>query len=402
MSDAGAFAGRLRQNIRLNYAYTALIYAQLDKGVWMLFLSFRGLGLVEIGLVESAYQLAMLVFGVPAGAIADLIGRKVCLVLSVVAKIAGYTLILSSHGTVGFAAGFVLGAISTVLYQGASESLTYDSCKIAGLQGSYKKIYGNILALAFVSAAIGLAAGGLIASFSYEWVYYASIAVLLCALVPAALFTETRGVADSADGAVGKRRPSVTALFSKTVRLIADNPLILYLLILSASITVVDMTIYMYCQKYFEGMSIPLYLIGIIFCVDSVCAAIGARYAYALERFRNRDVILLIPAVIVAMYILLALINGPIVVLMLWIATVFVVGFWPILSDLINTRVPTENRATVLSVKSQLSSMGVAIVFPVAGLIASQSSLSTAFLWLVVIAIPLMVFCVVKIRKIAF
>ncbi len=118
--------------------------------------------------------------------------------------------------------------------------------------------------------------------------------------------------------------------------------------------------------------------------------------------FRNRDVILLIPAVIVAMYILLALINGPIVVLMLWTATVFVVGFWPILSDLINTRVPTENRATVLSVKSQLSSLGVAIVFPVAGLIASQSSLSTAFLWLVVIAIPLIVYCVVKIRRIAF
>ena len=56
----------------------------------MLFLSYRGLGLVEIGLVESAYQFAMLVFGVPAGAIADLIGRKVCLVLSVVAKIIGY------------------------------------------------------------------------------------------------------------------------------------------------------------------------------------------------------------------------------------------------------------------------------------------------------------------------
>jgi predicted MFS family arabinose efflux permease len=286
-----------------------------------------------------------------------------------------------------------------VLYQGASESLTYDSCKIAGLQGSYKKIYGNILALAFISAAIGVAAGGMIASFSYEWVYYASIIVMLCALVPAAMFTETRGVADDI---TGKKRQSIIGLFSRTARLIADNPLILYLLLISALITVIDQTIYMYCQKYFEAMSIPLYLIGIIFCVDSVFAALGARYAYLLERFRNRDVILLIPAIIISMYILLALVNLPVVVLMLWTATIFVVGFWPILSDLINTRVPTENRATVLSVKAQLSSLGVAIVFPVAGLIASMSSLSTAFLWLIVIAIPLMAYCVVKIRKIAF
>ena len=52
--------------------------------------------------------------------------------------------------------------------------------------------------------------------------------------------------------------------------------------------------------------------------------------------------------------------------------------------------------------KGQLSSLGVMIVFPVVGLIAAQSSLSTAFLWLLVTAIPLIIYCVVKIRKIAF
>jgi MFS family permease len=396
MSTVPDFATGVRRNIRLNYAYTALIYAGLDKGVWMLFLSYRGLGLVEIGLVESTYQFAMLVFGVPAGIIADMIGRKVCLVMSIVAKICGYALILWSGDTIGFAAGFVLSAASTVLYQGASESLTYDSCKIAGLQGSYKKIYGNILALAFISAAIGVAAGGMIASFSYEWVYYVSIGVMLCALVPAALFTETRGIQ------TGEKRQGVVALFSRSLKLVANNPLILYLLLLSACITVVDMTIYMYCQKYFEAMSIPVYLIGIVFCIDSVAAAAGARYAYLFERFRNRDTILLIPGMIIAMYILLALVHSPVVVPLLWTATIFVVGFWPILSDLINARVPSENRATVLSVKNQLSSFGVMIVFPVVGLIAASSSLSTAFLWLLVIAIPLMAYCVVKIRRIAF
>ena len=395
MGSADSFVASVRRNIRLNYVYTALFNIGFDKGVWMLFLGYRGLGLVEIGLVEATYQFAMLVFGIPAGAIADILGRKVSLVLSVVAKVLSYSLILLSHDTVGFAAGFVLSAASAVLYQGASESLTYDSCKLAGLQGSYKKIYGNILALAFVSAAIGLAAGGMIASVSYEWVYYAAIGIMLCALVPAALFTETRD-------RPGRSRQSLSELFGKSAQLITGNPLILYLLILSACITVVDQTIYMYCQKYFEAMAIPVYLIGLAFCVDSIAAALGARYAYLFERFRNRDVILIIPAMIVAMYILLALIDLPVVVLLLWTATIFVVGFWPILSDLVNARVPGENRATVLSMKNQLSSLGVMIVFPAVGLIAASSSLSTAFLWLLVAAIPLIVYCVVKIRRIAF
>jgi MFS family permease len=395
MSTAPDFAGKIRQNIRLNYVYTALFNTGLDKGVWMLFLGYRGLGLVEIGLVEATYQFAMLVFGIPAGAISDLLGRKVSLVLSVVFKIISFALILLSHDIVGFAAAFGLSAISMVLYQGAAESLTYDSCKIAGLQGNYKKIYGNILALAFVATALGIAAGGLIAGASFEWVYYISIIVLLCALVPAAMFTETRDLASGA-------RQSLTGLFSRSVKLITGNPLILYLLLLSACITVVDMTIYMYCQKYFEAMSIPVYLIGIAFCIDSIAAALGARYAYVLERFRNRDVILLIPGMIIGMYVLLALVDSPLVVLLLWTATIFVVAFWPILSELINARVPSENRATVLSMKGQLSSLGVMIVFPVVGLLATRSSLSTAFLWLLVTAIPLIIYCVVKIRKIAF
>ncbi len=395
MFEADGFTGMVRRNIRLNYVYTALYNTSLDKGVWMLFLGYRGLGLVEIGLVEATYQFAMLIFGIPAGAIADLLGRKTSLVLSVIAKIAGYSLVLLSHDMVGFAAGFALNAISMVLYQGASESLTYDSAKIAGLQGSYKKIYGNMLAVTFIAAALGIAAGGLIAGASFEWVYYASIIALLAALVPAFLFAETRDLA-------GSMRQSARGLFSGSVKLITGNPLILYLLLLSACITVVDQTIYMYCQKYFEAMSIPVYLIGLALCVDSIAAAFGARYAYLFERFHNRDVILIIPTIIVAMYVLLALIDAPVVVLLLWTATIFVVGFWPILSDLINSRVPAENRATVLSMKNQLSSFGVMIVFPVVGFVAAGSSLSVAFLGLLVAAIPLIAYCVAKIRKIAF
>jgi MFS family permease len=398
MSPDQATLDRIRQNVRVNYVYTFLMNTGLDRGIWMLFLSYRGLGLLEIGLVESVFQCSSLLFGVPAGAISDLLGRRVSLILSVVAKIAGYALILTSSGFAGFAAGFALNAVSAVLYQGASESITYDSCKITGQETDYKKVYGNLLAITFVAAALGIAAGGILASASFEWVYYASIGMLLCALVPALLFAETRGVVS---GRVS--RPGLSGLLSASTSLIARNPVILYLLAISAAITVVDMTIYMYCQKYFEAMGLPLYVIGLILCVDSICAALGATYASRLlGRMNNRDVVVLVPVAILAMYILLAAVNSPVVIFFLWTATVFVVAFWPVLSELINSRVPTENRATVLSIKSQLTSFAVMIIFPVVGLIAERSSLSLAFLWLVAVSIPLIVYGVMKIRKIAF
>ena len=387
---------RIRLNIKLNYVYTALMNTALDRAVWMLFLSIRGMSLLEIGLIESVYQLSMLVFGVPAGAISDLLGRKTCLILSAIARIAGYSLILFSHDFGCFALGFALNAIAMVLYNSTSESFTYDTCKLTGQQVSYKQVYGNVLAVTFIAAAAGIAAGGFMASVSYEWVYYATIGILLCALVPALMFTETRKAAD------GLRQPGMKELITRSVSLITDNPVILYLLVISAIITTVDMTIYMYSQKYFEAMAIPVYLIGLILCVDSICAAVGARYARVLERFSNRDIVIIVPAIILAMYILFAVVDSPIAVIFLWAATVFVVGFWPIISDLLNKRVPTENRATVLSMKSQLNSLAIMIIFPAVGFIAERSSMSLAFLWLIACIIPLIVYSVMKIRKVAF
>jgi MFS family permease len=386
-------AAGVERNIKLNYVYTMLMNTMLDKGIWMLFLSFRGLGLVQIGLVESVYQLSYLAFGMPAGAIGDLIGRKTSLVLSIVTKILSYVLILISTDFIGYAASFMLGAVSMVLYNTASESITYESCRITGKSIDYKKVYGNILALAFISTGLGIAVGGFLAGNSYESVYYASIVVMLLALVPALLFIETKGVAVK-----GEKR-GVLKLFSESLRLIAGTPLVLYLLVLFAAISTTDMTIYMYCQKYFQSMGIPVFIIGIILAVDSMFAAFGARYAYALARLPAKTFIVIIPGFIFVAYMLLAYMNNPLGVPMLWLGTIFVVAFWPIVSELVNSRVPSENRATVLAFKSQLSSAAVMILFPVVGLFAERTSLSTAFLWLLCIMLPLVAYAVIKIRK---
>jgi MFS family permease len=387
---------KIERNIKLTYVYTMLMNTMLDKGIWMLFLSYRGLGLLEIGLVESVYQLSYLIFGIPAGAIGDLIGRKTSLVLSIVAKVLSYALILFSHDFIGYSASFMLGAISAVLYSSASESITYESCRIVGKSGDYKKIYGNILALAFISAALGVTVGGFLAQSSYDSVYYAAIAVMLIALVPAFLFTETKGVA------VNGAKRGVLKLFSESLGIIEKSPLVLYLLVLFAAISTTDMTVYMYCQKYFQSMGIPVFLIGIILAVDSLFAAFGAKYAYRLARLPGKNFIVIIPGFIFGAYILLALLNNPLSVPMLWLGTIFVVAFWPIVSDLVNTRVPSENRATITAFKNQLSSAGVMILFPVVGFFAEKTSISLAFLWLLLIMLPLVAYTVIKIRQSAF
>lgn len=385
----------IERNIRLNYAYTMLMNTMLDKGIWMLFLSYRGLSLVQIGLVEAVYQLAYLLFGLPAGAIGDLIGRKAGLYLSIVAKLGSYALILVSNDFLGYSASFALGAVSWVLYNSSSESITYESCRIAGQGSSYKQIYGNLLALAFIAAALGVFVGGFLAESRFEYVYYAGILVLLGALVPVFFFTETRGMA----GAGEKKGRSLGSLFAESLDVVGKSPLVLYVLVLFACISALDMTVYMYCQKYFLSMGIPVYAIGIVLAVDSLFAAFGARYSYALARLPAKALVAVIPGAIFFAYLMLAFLDNPLGVPMLWLGTIFVVAFWPIVSDLVNSRVPSEYRATVLAFKSQLSSAGVLVLFPAVGLVAERSSLSWAFLGLLLVLAPPVAFSILKIRR---
>jgi hypothetical protein len=73
--------------------------------------------------------------------------------------------------------------------------------------------------------------------------------------------------------------------------------------------------------------------------------------------------------------------------------------FYPIQSEIINSRVTAEKRATVLSFKSQLSSLGIMVLFPLVGLLAERFSLSSALLCLVLSALPIMLLLITKLRK---
>jgi hypothetical protein len=149
-------------------------------------------------------------------------------------------------------------------------------------------------------------------------------------------------------------------------------------------------------------MGVPIYLIGIILAMDSVFAAFGARFASVLARFPTKDVLVLIPLMIFGSYALLSSLDAVFAIPFLFLATIFVVAYWPILSELINSRVPSENRATILSFKSQLTGASVMVVFPIVGYFAERSSLSSSFLWLLAFMTPMVIYTVIKIRRMAF
>lgn len=73
---------RLNRNIVLDYINTFVTNLNMQSSIWVLYLAYCGLNLAQIGLVEGIYHATSIVFEIPSGAVADLIGRKKSMVLS--------------------------------------------------------------------------------------------------------------------------------------------------------------------------------------------------------------------------------------------------------------------------------------------------------------------------------
>jgi MFS family permease len=246
----------------------------------------------------------------------------------------------------------------------------------------------------FIASSLGVAASGFVAERSFDAVYIVSLIIAIFALIPVFFFTETTKMLNP-----DRRQKSIAVHFSNTLHVIKQNPIVMYMLALGVGIFVVDNTIYSFLQKYFTDMAAPLYLLGLIFSFDQFCVAAGAKLSPFLDRFNVKNVIIAVPVLMLLSYALLALIHSAASAVFLFFVAFAVSMLYPIQSEIVNSRIPAESRATVLSVKNQLSSLGIMIIFPLVGFLAEKASLSIALLCLVIAALPVLLYPAIRLRQ---
>ena len=176
------------------------------------------------GAVSSLFviwSVASFVLEVPSGAWADLTDRRMLLILSGPIYAAGFGVWIVCPSYAGFAAGFVLWALSGALMSGTFEALLYDELAARGAAGDYPRLLGiaNSAATAAGVAAIA-AAAPLLAWGGYAAVGWTSVAVAiahgaLAWALPAARKTES---ADATKDAIDRGGLPFAARYLATLR----------------------------------------------------------------------------------------------------------------------------------------------------------------------------------------
>lgn len=384
----------MKKNIKISYIYNFLTYFNITSAIWVLYLSFKGLNLIEIGLLESIFHFTSFLGEIPTGAIADIYGKKVSLILGRILSAIATLLMIYSNGFLGFAIAFIFSALSYNLNSGASDAIIYDSLKLLDREKEYKKIFGSISFFIEIASALAVLFGGVLSDIRFIYAYILALIIDISAISVASFFKEPPIETENCEEHVFIHQ------IKESFSILKNRRNVLYLILFYALITTMCTTVYFYCQKYFQNMHFSRTVIAVIFAISNLLSAVSSKYAYCIEnKLKRKKVIVMLPIINVLVLVGLAVTNGYASILF-FLLSATVSGFsTPIFSDYINALIPSQYRATILSFDSLCFSVFMLFAFPVVGFIGEKLGLSVAFGTIALMFIPSIIFIVFKLRN---
>lgn len=365
----------LTNNIRLDYLFRFFCNFTIADGIFILFLEQKGLSLWEIGILEGVFHVTSLVTEIPSGALADLLGRKQVLLMSRLCGVISTILMLFGNEVWLLGAGFVFTAWSYNLLSGSEEALLYDSFLELGKEEDYFKTNGRLSFVAEVSQGLGIFIGGFLAKYSYVLCYLAVICTDLLAFICVLFMSEPQFKNKM-------EKISVKMHFDKSISLIKCNQELRYILVHYSILFAFHTSVFLYSQTYYFGRGFDEGEIGLILLGVCGCTSIGALFSEGIAKILGTYTSYVCAAVLAVGMCFMSSETAWISILGFGIGSMANASLYPLQSKELNMRIPSNQRATVISVSSMVFSMVMIILFPLIGFLANYLDLGQLIFWL--------------------
>jgi predicted MFS family arabinose efflux permease len=373
-SDGHATA-RHRSNIWKFYLYQFLLNFQLWWPIWVLYLTEkRGLTLGEVTLIDVPFWLSIVLLQIPAAALADRWGRKPTLVASALAFSAAVTLFGLASSFPILLLSYLIWGSSFALLAGTESAFLYDSLKALGREEEYSRIYGRAWGLVTAATVAGTLLGAPVAAATdLATPILLSGGIASLAVLVALSFSEP-----TLEG--GRERLTYGQVIGQSFDIVRRRPAVRYGILFFGLISIGNLAPIFFFQPFLREHDIGLGAVGLWQTPTRIAGIIGAVAAYQIiARFGERRTFFLMPLVLIASYALLAgwdsiyaQVAFPFMMLVVFLSQ-------PAVTDYLNRRVPSEQRATVVSLTNLTRSAILIPAAPLLGVLAEQASLSASF-----------------------
>lgn len=362
--------------------------ASLIWGINTIFLLDAGLSNLEAFAANAAFTAGMVVFEVPTGIVADMWGRRASFLLG--------TLTLAA--TTGFyvllwvvEAGFWWWAVVSVgiglgftFFSGATEAWLVDALAATGYEGTMETVFGRGQAVTGVGMLVGSVVGGYLAQITNLGVPFALRSVILLGVFAVAWFA-MRDLGFTPDRS---RRPlaQVRHITASSVEFGLKVPAVKWVMLAAPWTGGVGIFAFYALQPHLLNLYGDQEAYGIAGLAAAIVAgaqiAGGFASAKVQKLFARRTTALLVAAAIgVVALLLIGVVESfwPVIAFIVAWALVFAASM-PIRQAYLNANIPSQQRATILSFDSLMSSSGGVVAQPVLGRSADVWGYPAAYL----------------------
>jgi MFS family permease len=353
----------------LGIAASTTLAQSLIWGVNTLFLLSIGLDIFQIMLVNAAYTVAQVVFEVPTGVIADTLGRRASYLLAV-GIIFLSTLLYMWFGLAGlgvgpFAVASALLGLGYTFYTGAVDAWMVDALHSVAYPGKLEPIFARYGMVFGVFMLVGTTAGGFLGQVELWIPYAARAAVLIPAFLLGLLVMRDRGFA--------ARRLTLGSFAGETRRIARAGVVyglrdrVVRFVMLA---TLVQGIFFIYgfysWQKYFLDLlgKDLVWVTGVIAACVGLTQILGnALVGRITRRVADRGLILMVAVGIATVGVVgAALVHQFWVAVPLYLVSTAAFGvYMPVKQGWLNARIPSEERATILSLDALFGDGGMTV-----------------------------------------
>jgi MFS family permease len=356
-------------------------------GVNTLFLLSAGLSFFDVFVANAAFSAGMVVFELPTGVVADILGRRVSFLLSV-AVLAITTLLYVGlaqvgAGVVAFAAVSVLMGLGFTFYSGATEAWLIDALAATGFRGPLDHVLARGQQVTGAAMLLGTVGGGLLGQVDLSLPYLVRSGLLSVLFLVALVAMHDLGFTPRR--VPRAELPKEIAANARAGIEVGWRQRPLRLLMLASLVQTGFFTWGFYAsQPYLLELlgSDAIWVSGLVAAGVALSMIAGNQVVHLASSYCGRRTTLLLAAAAVETCAAVALglassfwIALP--ALLLVTASVGVTG--PVRSAYLHQLVPTERRATVVSFDSMVSNAGGIVGQVGLGALGQARSIGAAF-----------------------
>lgn len=380
----------LKQQLGCVYMSNFFSGLRITDAVWVALLAARGFSLWEIGLAESVFHVVSLLCEVPSGMAADLLGRKKALVFGGALAVTYNLLMAFAPNLFAICFAMALNALYNTMFSGTFTALIYDSLKLEGREDEYIQVSANGSQISMLANAVGSPASLLKRFLGFAGFYLLSaafegISTLACLFMKEPIVTEAQ--ANRQKQTLRDLPGQFAQLVKDSLQILHTSPLAVKLIASSAVISVPSYLTKMFLQQRLVELGWPTEMLFLPLLLGGVSCVLGTEIGRRV-RFRSMR----------RFYSVCSLLCGA-GTLLVGVAPAWggIFGMMLVQSVLelyllhesqkLNDAIPSDQRATIISVDSMAYSLLMIPASPLVGAVGDlfgQAGAGLALLGIVV------------------